>query len=124
MTIPSREGSHYKAKEDSSEKVQSNQKRYFNSEKGKKTTKKYLSSDKGKKATIKYLDSEKGKAAKLRYLISDKGVQYIEKQNQKLKLAYRCMKWLEENPSKTPQDFYSLLKNGNEDGLSEVPAKP
>ena len=104
-----REGSHHKTEVDTGEKTKESQKRYLNSDKGKEVTKRYLLSEKGKEAREKYLNSEKGKAAKLRYLLSEKGIQYSEKQNQKLGLAYQCTKWLKKNPGKTPLDLFNLL---------------
>lgn len=95
--------------EDSFEKIRRNQKNYLKTEKGRIAISRYLKSNKGKTSIKKYLASDRGKEARLRYNMSEKGIKNREAQILKAKLASECLKFMENNPGKTPVDFFNTL---------------
>lgn len=105
--------------EDSSEKIEEAQKKYWASEKGKEVQRKYNLSPKGREAKMRYLESEKGKAALLRYYLSEKGHKTRGLQIQLKKLLAQCGKFLEENPDKTPEDFLIQLEKEEQNGTNK-----
>ncbi len=99
-------------------------KKYLASAKGKAARDKYNKSGKGKAARERYLNSEKGKAAALKYRLSKKGKKTQDKQRSKTGVLKECSKWLENNPGKTPQDFFKEVVSVRTAKPGRVPAKP
>jgi phage anti-repressor protein len=97
-------------KGEAADKMEEAFRRYINSPKGKEALRRYQSSEKGKQARKRYFKSEKGKTALLRYYLSEKGVKARQKRIQMRKLLEECNRYLQENPTKTPLDFLSMVK--------------
>lgn len=99
---------------DAADKIDAAQQRYLQSGKGKAALRRYFESEKGKEALKRYLESTQGREAQQRYLSSIKGRNALKRAQSKYyytkikpmnELVRTYLKWQEENPSSTVEDF-------------------
>lgn len=100
--------------EDSFTKIEASDKKYQKGPAGKATQERYQKSQKGKDAKRRYFQTEKGKMAVLKYYLSEKGKSRRRAKGRVNSLLSACNKFLEENPTKTVEDFLAQLGETNE----------
>jgi len=119
VLIPKKKLEHFRRPEgrpsmslDAADKIDASRRKYSRSDKRKEAQDRFEATDKGQEVIRRYNASERAKLSRQKYYYTEKGKLKHQEDNERKKLMRTIAKFLQDNPSKTVDDYFKEDSNG------------